>query len=196
MVFDAGRAWPVLQACGGRPPVTRGHGLEPGGQGARSGRRPCAITDSTAILTFLADRHGLLTHPAGDLDRARQDSLTPVLPDDCDAAPRVAARYSFILPRALRRPGIKTSLHRGFARSQTTLVQRMGGGAFLMGDVMTVPDIILGHCWAWAEAAKLPITRPHLARACGADAGAPGLSAGDGAVGGGCFPVHVSEAPV
>jgi len=154
------------------------------------------ITDSTAILTFMADRHGLLTHPAGGLDRARQDSLTPVLPDDCDAAPRVAARYSFILPRALRRPGIKTSLHRGFARSQTTLVQRMGGGAFLLGDVMTVPDIILGRCGAWTEAAKFPITGPHLARACGADAGAPGLSAGDGAVGGGCLPVHVRQAPV
>jgi len=105
----------------------------------------------------------LLTHPAGGLDRVRQDSLTPVLPDDCDAAPRVAARYSFILPRALRRPGIKTSLHRGFARSQTTLVQRMGGGAFLMGDVMTVPDIILRRCEAWAEAAQFPITGQHLA---------------------------------
>jgi glutathione S-transferase len=28
---------------------------------------------------------------------------------------------------------------------------------------MTVPDIILGHCGAWAEAAQFPITEPRLA---------------------------------
>jgi glutathione S-transferase len=121
------------------------------------------ITDSTAILTFLADRHGTLTHPAGSLDRARQDSLTQFLLDEFDSALWLAARHSFILPEALRMPGIKTSLHWEFERSQTTLVQRMGEGDFLMGDVMTVPDIILGHCGAWAEAAQFPITQPRLA---------------------------------
>ena len=88
------------------------------------------ITDSTAILTFLADRHGQLTHPAGSLDRARQDSLTQFLLDEFDSALWVAARHSFILPEALRMPGIKTSLHWEFERSQTTLVQRMGEGDF------------------------------------------------------------------
>ena len=30
------------------------------------------ITDSTAIIQYLADKHGQLTHPAGTLERARQ----------------------------------------------------------------------------------------------------------------------------
>ncbi|MFN6951161.1 MAG: glutathione S-transferase N-terminal domain-containing protein, partial [Albidovulum sp.] len=34
------------------------------------------ITDSTAIIQYLADKHGKLTYRAGTLDRARQDSLT------------------------------------------------------------------------------------------------------------------------
>ena len=121
-----------------------------------------SITDSTAILTFLADRHGQFTHPAGTLDRARQDSLTQFLLDEFDSALWVAARHSFILPAELRMPAIKSSLHWEFERSQRVLVQRMGDGDFLMGDMMTVPDIILGHCGAWAGLAKFPIAEPRL----------------------------------
>ncbi|MFN7131684.1 MAG: glutathione S-transferase family protein, partial [Myxococcales bacterium] len=89
------------------------------------------VTDSTAILTYLADKHGALTHPAGTLDRARQDSLTQFLLDEFDAALWMAARHSFILPEELRLSAIKNSLKWEVARSQKTLVQRMGEGPFL-----------------------------------------------------------------
>ena len=120
------------------------------------------ITDSTAIIQFLADRHGQFTHPAGTLDRARQDSLTQFLLDEFDAAIWVAARHSFILPAELRLSGIKDSLKWEFERSQKVLVHRMGEGPFLMGPMMTVPDIILAHCLGWALAAKFPVTEHRL----------------------------------
>ncbi len=115
------------------------------------------IIDSTAILTFLADRHGGLTHPAGTLERAQQDSLTQFLLDEFDAALWMAARHSFVLPEELRQVAIKDSLKWEFERSQKTLMRRMGRGPFLMGDKMTVPDIILTHCGNWAMTAKFPI---------------------------------------
>ncbi len=121
------------------------------------------ILDSTAILHYLADHHQALTFPAGTLERARQDSLTQFLLDEFDSALWVAARHSFILPEALRMPGIKSSLHWEFERSQKVLVDRLGEGPFLMGEVMTVPDIILGHCGSWAAAARFPISEPALA---------------------------------
>ncbi|MBN2907462.1 MAG: glutathione S-transferase family protein [Rhodobacteraceae bacterium] len=121
------------------------------------------ITDSTAILTFLADRHGALTHPAGTLERAQQDSMTQFLLDEFDAALWMAARHSFVLPEALRQSAIKDSLKWEVQRSQSTLVHRMGAGPFLMGGMMTVPDIILTHCGDWAEVAHFPITEPKLA---------------------------------
>jgi glutathione S-transferase len=121
------------------------------------------ITDSTAILTFLADRHAAFTHPAGTLDRARQDSLTQFLLDEFDAALWMAARHSFILPEELRQSAIKDSLRWEFERSQRTLVRRMAEGPFLMGEAMTVPDFILAHCGAWAESARFPITESRLA---------------------------------
>jgi glutathione S-transferase len=121
------------------------------------------ITDSTAIIQYLADKHGALTHPAGTLARARQDSLTQFLLDEFDAALWMAARHSFILPEALRQSAIKDSLKWEFARSQQTLTARMADGPFLMGETMTVPDIVLTHCGVWAATAKFPITEPRLA---------------------------------
>jgi glutathione S-transferase len=120
------------------------------------------ITDSTAILTYLADRHGELTHPAGTLDRARQDSLTQFLLDEFDAALWLAARHSFILPEEMRLSAIKNTLRWEFEASQKTLVNRMGEGPFLMGDKLTVPDIILTHCLSWALGARFPIVEHDL----------------------------------
>ncbi|TJZ92324.1 glutathione S-transferase family protein [Paracoccus gahaiensis] len=120
------------------------------------------ITDSTAILTYLADRHGQLTHPAGTLDRARQDSLTQFLLDEFDAALWLAARHSFILPEEMRLSAIKNTLRWEFETSQKTLVHRMSEGPFLMGERMTVPDIILTHCLDWALTARFPVVEARL----------------------------------
>jgi glutathione S-transferase len=120
------------------------------------------ITDSTAIIQYLADKHGALTFPAGTLDRARQDSLTQFLLDEFDSALWMAARHSFILPQELRQSVIKESLIWEVTNSQKTLVHRLGDGPFLMGAQMTVPDIILTHCGIWARVAKFPITEAKL----------------------------------
>jgi glutathione S-transferase len=121
------------------------------------------ITDSVAIMTFLADRHGALTFPAGTIERARQDSLTQMILDEIDAVLWTAARHSFVLPDEIRLPAIKDSLKWEFARSETALVHRMAeDGPFLMGETMTIADILLGHCGGWAIAAKFPITEPRL----------------------------------
>ena len=120
------------------------------------------ITDSTAILTFLADHFGRLAAPAGSLERARQDSMTQFLLDEFDAVLWMASRHSFVLPEHLRLPAIKDSLKWEMERSQNTLLARMGEDAFLMGAQMTVPDIILTHCLSWAIAAKFPVETPAL----------------------------------
>ncbi|WBU53195.1 glutathione S-transferase family protein [Paracoccus sp. SCSIO 75233] len=115
------------------------------------------ITDSTAIIQYLADRHNALTHPAGSRARARQDSMTQFLLDEFDAVLWTAARHTFVLPEALRVSGIKDTLRWEFQNSQKTLEQRASDGPFLMGEEMTVPDIILTHCLIWANAARFPI---------------------------------------
>jgi glutathione S-transferase len=65
------------------------------------------LTDSTAIITYLADKHGKLTAPAGTLARARQDAMTQLCLDELDAVLWTAARHSFALPKDQRVPEIK-----------------------------------------------------------------------------------------
>jgi glutathione S-transferase len=121
------------------------------------------ITDSVAIMTYLADHHGALTFPAGTLDRARQDSLTNLILDEFDAILWMAAKHSFVLPEDRRVPAIKDSLQWEFARAQTHLASRMAeDGPFLMGDTMTIADILLAHCGGWAINAKFDISEPRL----------------------------------
>ncbi|MFW8635896.1 glutathione S-transferase family protein [Cribrihabitans pelagius] len=115
-----------------------------------------AISDSTAIVTYLADKHGQLTASAGTLARARQDALTHLVLDELDAVLWTAARHSFILPEEHRVSAVKESLKWEFARNLARLEARLGGH-FLMGDEFTIADIICGHCLNWAYAAKFPV---------------------------------------
>ncbi len=120
------------------------------------------LTDSTAILTYLADRHGQFTHPAGTLERARQDGFTGLILDEIDGVLWTASRHSFILPAEMRLPEIKTSLKWEYARNLARLAGQFGG-PFLMGERMTVPDILLAHCLTWAVSAKFPEAMPVMA---------------------------------
>ncbi|MCI5098750.1 glutathione S-transferase family protein [Phaeobacter italicus] len=119
------------------------------------------ITDSTAIITYLADKHGQLTAPAGTLARAKQDAVTHMLLDELDAVLWTAARHSFILPEDKRVPEVKDSLKWEFARSLNRLEARMQG-PYLMGEDFTIADIICTHCLNWAYSAKFPLENKAL----------------------------------
>ena len=115
-----------------------------------------AIADSVAIMTYLGDKHGALTAPAGTLARARQDAMTFSLLDEFDAVLWTAARHSFVLPEAERQPAIKDSLKLEFARNVDKFAARIEG-EFVMGDHFTIPDILAVHCLNWAIGAKFPV---------------------------------------
>lgn len=120
------------------------------------------LTDSVAILTYLADKHGKLTFPAGTIDRARQDALTHLVLDHLDALLWTAARHSFVLPEEKRVPEIKDSLRWEFAKSEQIMAAALGDGPYLMGDTMTIADLLLAHCLNWAVLAKFPVTEASL----------------------------------
>ncbi len=121
-----------------------------------------ALTDSVAIMTYLADRHGQLTYPAGTIERARQDGFTGLILDELEELLWTASRHSFILPEEMRVAEIKPSLKWEFQRNQARLAEGFVG-PYLMGERMTVPDILLAHCLSWAVGAKFPDPAPVLA---------------------------------
>lgn len=119
------------------------------------------ICDSSAIMTYLADKHGALTYPAGSLERAAQDSLLHTLLDELDAVLWVATRHKFILPEDKRAPQAIETAKWEFDRNFTRLEQKFQG-PFLMGDQMTIADILLVHCMSWAKGAGFPMNSDAL----------------------------------
>ena len=115
------------------------------------------IADSTAIVTYLADKYNQLTFPAGTIERAQQDSFTQFILDELDSILWTAARHSFVLPKEMRVSELKNTLHWEFARSLKVLESRMGTGPNVMGETFTIPDIILTHIGGWARVAKFDI---------------------------------------
>lgn len=120
------------------------------------------ITDSTAMLHYLADKHGALTFPAGSPERARQDAYTFRILDEIEGPLWAAARHSFVLPEEHRVPEIKPSLKWEFGEAMRRLASDLGDGPLLMGETMTVADIVLAHCCTWAEGAKFALDDPAI----------------------------------
>lgn len=113
------------------------------------------LTDSMAIVTYLADKHGVLTAPAGSVARAAQDAMTFWLIDEFDAILWAAAKHSFVLPEDQRLPEVKAVLKAEFTASASQLAERLDG-PFLIGDSLTIPDILACHCLNWAVGAGFP----------------------------------------
>lgn len=74
------------------------------------------LTDSVAIMTYLADRHGQLTFPAGTLERGLQDGFTERVNDEVDALLWMAARHGRLLPEEHRVQRVIPSLKWEVAR--------------------------------------------------------------------------------
>ena len=110
------------------------------------------ISDSVAIVTYLADANDQLTYPAGTAERARQDSFMHLACDEFDQPLWTAAKHRFALPEAVRVPAVKETARFEWERSCKHFAQRFEG-PFVMGARMTVPDIIFGHCAGWAQSA-------------------------------------------
>ncbi|MFK7992982.1 MAG: glutathione S-transferase family protein [Granulosicoccus sp.] len=109
-----------------------------------------AIIDSVAIMQFLTDKHRSLTHPAGTLPRARQDSFTQLFCDEFDGTCWVMAKHNFVLPEEFRqKAAIRPALEWDIQQAIKTLESRIGEGPWLTGDTFTIADMILLHCSNW-----------------------------------------------
>ena len=113
------------------------------------------LTDSVAIMTYLADKHGRLTAPAGTTARARQDAMTFWLIDEMDAILWSFAKHTFALPEEERVTPALQGLKTEFSRAAATLSDRLDG-PFLTGPHLTVPDILAVHCINWSIGAGFP----------------------------------------
>jgi len=119
------------------------------------------LTDSSAIVSYLGDKHKKLSFQSGSIERAYQDSMVFRIIDEVDMILWLAARHSFILPEERRVNAIKPSLKWEFERNIDRIMSEKES-KFLLGDEFMLPDIILAHCGSWARSAKFPLENKYF----------------------------------
>ena len=108
------------------------------------------LTDSTAIMTYLADNHSGLAAPAGTLKRAKQDAMTQWVLDEVDSVLWSATKHMAVLPEDRRVSDVVESCKWEFANSIERLAKDFKG-PFLTGENFVIADIIFAHCLGWAR---------------------------------------------
>jgi len=110
------------------------------------------VTESAAICTYVADRHpasGLAPEPR-TAERARFDQWCFFVATELEQPLWTMAKHRFVLPEDKRVPAIMETAAWEFARAMPVLEAGLGGGDFLLGDRLTVPDILAAHTLSWA----------------------------------------------
>ena len=120
------------------------------------------LTDSLAILHFLADRAGRLTRPVATPGRAAMDARINFVLTEMEAPLWLAARHSYVHPQERRHPEIKPWLREDFAEAERKFATLLGDGPWLCGAEFTIADIVAGHVADWAQAARFEIATEAL----------------------------------
>lgn len=115
------------------------------------------LTDSVAILHYLADRAGQFTHAPGTPERALMDGRINFVLTEMEAAIWLMAKHGFILPEEARHPGMRAVSEPDFARGEARFAKLLGNAEFIAGDSFTIADIMAGQTLSWAEMAKMSL---------------------------------------
>lgn len=156
MLEELGAAYEFIESAPRSPEVVA---RNPSGRVPLLADGDAIITDSVAICQHLADSHGRMTAAAGSVARARQDAMTQFAAEELDGTLWMFAKHKFVLPEELRVDGVRPGCEHDWSRAMASLEARLGDNTFATGDDITVPDIIIGHCFAWAMMAKFPVPK-------------------------------------
>ncbi len=121
------------------------------------------IYDSVAIMQYLADKHGKLTAPCGTVERAVQDSFVHFANDEMDSVLWLSQKHLSYYPEKVRLPDVRYAAEWDYLRALRTLGERLGDKQFVMGDEISVPDILISHCAGWAAGLRFPKPKEHVA---------------------------------
>lgn len=146
-----------------RPHSEGMYAVNPLGQAPALRDDDAVLTDSLAILHYLADRSEMLTFPPGTLERAKMDARINFVLTEMEAPIWLMARHGFVLPKEQRAPGMRAVAEADFARAEAKFETLLGGSPFLCGDTFTLADIFAGDMARWARQAKIELTSAVLA---------------------------------
>ncbi|HEX7075638.1 MAG TPA: glutathione S-transferase family protein [Hyphomicrobiaceae bacterium] len=122
------------------------------------------ITESAAICMHLAEKHpqSRLLPPAGTVERSQCYKWMSYVLTELDAPLWAIAKHRFALPRDRRVPAVIETSSWEFRTAVKILATDLGNRSFLVGDRLTVADILAGHTLSWAKSARLALGSEQL----------------------------------
>ena len=124
------------------------------------------ITESAAICMHLADKHpqSRLLPPPGTPERSQCYKWTSYVLTELDAPLWTIAKHRFALPRERRVPAVIETASWEFRTAVKILATGLQDRPYLVGDCLTVADIVAGHTLSWAKSARLLLWSDQLGR--------------------------------
>lgn len=124
------------------------------------------ITESAAICMHLAEKHpqSRLLPAAGTLERSQCYKWTSYVLTELDAPLWTIAKHRFALPRERRVPAVIETTSWEFRTAVKILAAGLGYRRYLVGDCLTVADIVAGHTLSWAKSTRIALGSDHLER--------------------------------
>lgn len=124
------------------------------------------ITESAAICMHIAEKypHSRLLPAAGTIERSQCYKWTSYIITELDAPLWTIAKHRFALPRERRVPAVIETASWEFRMAARVLATGVGDRDYLVGDCLTVADIIAGHTLSWAKSARLSLGSEQLER--------------------------------
>ena len=105
-----------------------------------------------------------LLPPVGTLERSQCYKWASYVITELDAPLWTIAKHRFALPRERRVPAVIETASWEFQTAAKVLSKGLGDRDYLVGDCLTVADIIAGHTLVWAKSARLALGAEQLER--------------------------------
>ncbi len=117
------------------------------------------LTESAAIVTYLGDKfpEKKLVPPAGTAARAKHDQWCYFVLSELEQPLWTKGKHKFVLPADKRVPAVFETAEWEFQKALKILSQGLDGNKFILGDIFSAADILVGHTLSWARTAKQPV---------------------------------------
>lgn len=115
-----------------------------------------ALSESAAIVTFLAEKHGIhefIPEPASFM-RAKYEQVMVFLVSELEQPLWSMAKHTFALPEAQRIPQMLHTAQWEFAKALNAFSLMLADNEFVCGNIFTMADVIAGHVLSWARGSK------------------------------------------
>ncbi|MCW8107011.1 glutathione S-transferase family protein [Alteromonas ponticola] len=122
------------------------------------------LSESAAIVTYLADKHGagkFIPQPAS-FARGHFAQMLCFLITELEQPLWNKAKHTFILPEQYRLKGMADSAKYEFEKALKAFCSLLENNEYVAGEEFTVADIIAGHILAWAKSEGMDLTFDHV----------------------------------